>query len=220
MGGHYPPPFPPTPGFHQGGPPPPGFFPNQTQFGRMQGRPPFRPDHRFRPPPNAQFDPLSDAPHETFQGREFAHRNRPPPPPASAGLPQNPMLAGAAPAASSTPPLAAAPTISAAPVLRDFRRESAAFVPAAVKRKAKAAALNAPKVDAAPDRDATGPVREVGEVVPKRARIEESALMGSLKGVLAGSAVGAAAAVQQAAEKKKKEDKDGYDSFLSGLGGF
>lgn len=67
-------------------------------------------------------------------------------------------------------------------------------------------------------------MHEVGEVVPKKQKVEPvakpSALMGSLMGVLGKAGLTVPGAAAGGGEKeKKKEDKDGYGGFLEGLGG-
>lgn len=220
--------------------PPQNFFPHNNNGPQQPFRPPPGPPRGFRPPPQMAQDPLSNVPHQTYQGHQLARRNGGPhPPPGS--LPQNPNLVAlpARPPGSSissgpTPPAgpSASASISAGPQLRDFRKESAAFVPTSVKRK-QAASKAAPAANAAPAGIDAAPgsapepvervVHEVGAVVPKRQKVEpvkkESALMGSLMGVLGKVGLTRPGAPGGEAEKKKKEDKDGYGGFLEGLGG-
>jgi hypothetical protein len=97
------------------------------------------------------------------------------------------------------PPASA--TISAAPQLRDLRKEATVFVPRGVNRK-KAPGGLAP-INAAPQ---AGPVDAEGDSVRVRAPAS-SGLMGKLSGVLG-------------AESKSKpadEGEDEYARFLEGL---
>ncbi|GHJ87914.1 hypothetical protein NliqN6_4316 [Naganishia liquefaciens] len=125
--------FPPVPyggnGFNP--PPPRGFFPNAGN----QPHPPPGPPRTFRPPPASANlpqrplgvvnDPLSDTPNQTFQAHRQAQREE------AARDAQGTTIikeAGAAP-----PPASA--EISAAPQLRDLRKEAAIFVPRVAKKK-------------------------------------------------------------------------------------
>ncbi|EGO30770.1 hypothetical protein SERLADRAFT_432395 [Serpula lacrymans var. lacrymans S7.9] len=96
-------------------PPPPGFFSRRAQsVSAMQA-------------------PLSSAPHQTYQAHA-ANRVA-----ANAYLPRDskfPLTTGS----SVSGPITTAATVSAAPQLRDFRKEATAFVPASLKRKKPTAA--------------------------------------------------------------------------------
>ena len=117
---------PPPPGFplYSMPPPPPGFFPRRQQS------------------TSAMQDPLSSVPHQTFQ----AHRARNVVPP----LPPNTVLASPMQKPEASHSNVAAATVSAAPQLRDFKKEATAFVPTSIKRKKAGATLVSSKVDAAP----------------------------------------------------------------------
>ena len=119
--------LPPPPGFQQHmPPPPPGFFPRHQQASPMQ-------------------DPLSFIPHQTFQAHR-PNRNIPPPSP-HPSLPLKPSQ----PARTASAVELAAATVSAAPELRDFRREATAFMPSSLKRKkAGGATAGSSRVNAAP----------------------------------------------------------------------
>ncbi|KAG2159605.1 WW domain binding protein 11-domain-containing protein [Suillus bovinus] len=132
--GHIPPPsfppgispYPPVSAFMQPHmpPPPPGFFPRVQSTSSMQ-------------------DPLSSIPHQTYQ----AHRvNRLTPHPS---LPPKPPPAPGAVSLGITGNNTTA-TVSAAPQLRDFKKEATAFVPTSLKRKKPAAGMMSSKVNAAP----------------------------------------------------------------------
>jgi hypothetical protein len=150
---------PPPPGFFQGTvPPPPPGKPYSSLHGPILHTFPDFPPPGFPPPPPGFFpkrnqssssiqDPLSSIPHKTFQ----SHRELPPNPmrspaglPDSASLPQKPI------ADKSGAKLSAA-TVSAAPQLRDLKKEATAFVPTALKRKRPGASgSTSAKIDAAP----------------------------------------------------------------------
>ncbi|TFK77490.1 hypothetical protein BDN72DRAFT_910924 [Pluteus cervinus] len=139
--GNLPPPPPPPSGFAGGlpppffaaphlPPPPLGFFPRSQSASSVQ-------------------DPLSSVPHQTYQ----AHRAKTLAPP-HPSLPPKPVIASV-----SSGPVAATntsnATISAAPQLRDFKKEATAFVPTSLKRKkAGTANSSAPGINAAPSVDA------------------------------------------------------------------
>lgn len=118
---------PPPPGFHQYMPsPPPGFFPRHRQAPPMQ-------------------DPLSSIPHQTFQAHRANH-NIPPPSP-HPSLPPKPSQ----PTRTASAAELAAATVSAAPELRDFKKEATAFMPSSLKRKkVGGATAGSSRVNAAP----------------------------------------------------------------------
>ncbi|PIL31544.1 hypothetical protein GSI_06246 [Ganoderma sinense ZZ0214-1] len=154
QGGTMPPPPPGFAAMTSPPPPPPGFpMMTGTSPGVLLGFPPFPPHVRppiAAPPPgfyprkgNAGViqDPLSSIPHQTFQ----AHRAS-----RAAGL-QKATSGGVRLSNSGSAPAAvpaASAVISAEPELRDFKKESTAFVPAALKRKRGGGAGS--KVNAAP----------------------------------------------------------------------
>ncbi|CAL1694072.1 unnamed protein product [Somion occarium] len=116
---------PPPPGFPPSGmpPPPPGFFPRRgvQSVSSMQ-------------------DPLSSTPHQTYQAHRASRDAVPPPPSLHPSLPSKPRA-----------PISSAAVVSAEPELRDFKKESTAFVPTTLKRKKAGAGSAAPtKVNAAP----------------------------------------------------------------------
>lgn len=185
------PPFPPS--GHMSPPmppPPPGFFPRRSQSA------------------SSMQDPLSSVPHQTFQ----AHRasqivgHPPPRPPTSGGV----LVS----APKST--LAPTSTIEAAPQLRDFKKESTAFVPTALKRKKAGATTGASfKVNAAPTLGAEADSAE-SELAPIAARPD---LMSTLKDHL-GSAVSTPAHNMQPNSKIPSKQKDDYAKFLDEMGDF
>lgn len=121
---------PPPPGFapqfpQHFPPPPPGFFPRRSQSQASVQ------------------DPLSSIPHQTYQAHQAAKSTTPVHP----SLPPKPSAA----TSSGNGPISAAAVVSAAPQLRDLKKESTAFVPAALKRKRTAASAGTgTKVNAAP----------------------------------------------------------------------
>jgi hypothetical protein len=82
--------------------------------------------------PSSIQDPLSSAPHQTFQAHR-ASQLFPPPlsQPTPVAIPGGPSLPSKPTAAAQM----AAATVEGAPELRDLKREATAFVPTAVKRK-------------------------------------------------------------------------------------
>ncbi|OCH87476.1 hypothetical protein OBBRIDRAFT_154919 [Obba rivulosa] len=187
------PPPPPPPGFAQSyyPPPPPGFFPRRAQStASMQ-------------------DPLSSIPHQTFQAHR-ASRIVDPAHPSLPPRPGGPPVSGSPASAIAGTPAAAAATIVAAPELRDFKKESTAFVPAALKRKRPAdASAPSKKINAAPSVEPSSDLAEAGaEVVVARPD-----LLSAVKGQL-GSAAGAATA----AKDSRAKPKDDYNKFLEEMG--
>ena len=172
----------------------------------MPFRPPRPPNRQNgphdRPPPTMQ-DPLSDAPSQTYQGYRMAkHETHELPPKPDAIVASDPKSAnGAGETKDSKPIDSSAGTISAAPQLRDLRKEATAFVPRGIKKRRPG---DAPTVNAAPS---AGEVDEAGDLI-KRRRPDGPGLMGKLQGVLAANA---------AVEKVNKGDDD-YQEFLAGLG--
>ncbi|EJC98581.1 uncharacterized protein FOMMEDRAFT_143044 [Fomitiporia mediterranea MF3/22] len=211
-------PPPPPPGFSYSvapvPPPPPGFFSRRGQ----------------RLAPGAMQDPLSDIPHQTYQAHRVAR--------AAAGsnstltpstLPINPSLpakpVSADPGASNPPKrdVDSSATVSAEPQLRDFKKESTAFVPAALKRKKVGGATSgrvnaAPSIGAETTGDASGD-NVTGEDVKTAPKPD---LLGSLRekfGPMANSANATADDGESGAKKRKIErPKDDYDKFLTEMG--
>lgn len=104
-------------------PPPPGFFPRQPL---LQGQ-----GHRTQSTAAMQ-DPLSSIPHQTYQAHHQSGSGT------HTGLPSHPPVQTGVTTKSNTSAVSAAEekaTISAQPELRDFKKESTAFVPASLKRK-------------------------------------------------------------------------------------
>ena len=184
------------------------------------GRPPFRPPHRGRGgyrggPPRAApvlHDPLSDGPTQTYQGRQMARAAA-----AATNLPVRPggPPDGAISAGPSRPVAATAASgageISAAPQLRDLRKEATAFVPRNIKKKQAAqAGSGVGRINSAPN---AGMVDEEGD--ERVVRREESGLMSHLKAVL-GPMPGKAQAGASAGSGGGSDDD--YQKFLDGLG--
>jgi hypothetical protein len=240
-------PFPPSgpgfrPGMHQPGMP---FRPPPQMQQQPMGQPGFRP-RPPRPPrqPNVPHgkapvvqDPLSDAPTQTYQGYRIAKAE------GVAGLPARPGGGGdSAPVSGAgSPSLPAKPdsktnspapsaaqiaaaTISAAPVLRDLRKEATAFVPRGVKRKAAAApgAAAGVRVNAAPG---AGEVDADGDELRSK-REDGPGLLGVLQGVFGeGTGAGTGTGIRQntkggqlsAGVGKGGSGDDDYQRFLEGL---
>ena len=119
-------------------------------------------------------------------------------------LPPKPSQ-GPQPAVTST-----AATISAAPELRDLKKESTAFVPSALKRKKAGTGTSvSSKVNAAPS---VGP----GEDDDAVANVPRPDLLGTLRGQL-GTAVATATSSGQNGQKKPKAGDD-YAKFVEEMG--
>ncbi|WVW83969.1 hypothetical protein I302_105992 [Kwoniella bestiolae CBS 10118] len=164
----------------------------------------FRPRHtpHNRPPPMVQ-DPLSDAPTQTYQGHRIAQHALPARPPSGTNPSTTPAPSGETVPAAPTAP-AGTGEISAAPVLRDLRKEATAFVPRGVKKRKTAPGGGI--INAAPG---AGEIDEEGDE-RKRAVVVNSGLMGKLKGVLGDQP-------RPQASGSGGED-DEYKRFLEGLG--
>ena len=183
--------------------PPPGFFPNQRP---PYGRPGFQPPHNR---PNVmQNDPLNNVPHQTFQAHRQAKQD------GEVALPEKQT-------ASASTPIPVSAVIEAAPQIRDFRKESAAFVPRAAKKKKVAMEINAAPASAAtaqgeptseegPGETAPGLNAAPASDVPQVAAYNPAAggLLGRLSGIL-----GPAKTSNNSAEKPS----DDYKAFLNGL---
>lgn len=110
-----------------------------------------------------------------------------------------PSKPGPPPAATAGSAAAAAATISAAPELRDFKKEATAFMPASMRRKKGAeGARGAPPVNAAP-----GAVPMEGSPRPD--------LLGTLKDQLG-------MAQTPVVQEKVKGKKDDYAKFVDEMG--
>lgn len=184
--------------------PPPGFFPNQ--------RPPYgRPG--FQPPTNRpnvmQNDPLSNIPHQTFQAHRQAKQE------GETTIPEKQTAS-----ASTTVPISA--VIEAAPQIRDFRKESAAFVPRAAKKKKAAMEINAAPASAAatvqgestseesPAETAPGLNAAPTADAPQVPSYNPAAggLLGRLSGILGPA---------KSSDKPAEKPSDDYKAFLNGL---
>jgi len=160
-------------------PPPPGFFPRNQSIAAMQ-------------------DPLSSIPHQTFQAHRASLANVSSHP----SLPSKPSQ-GSPPSAA----VSSAAIISAAPELRDLKKESTAFVPSALKRKkAAAGTVVASKVNAAPS---VGPTDEM-DFVSTAPRPD---LLGTLKGQL-----GTGTPTVPSSNRRKSKSGDDYAKFMDEMG--
>ncbi|WRT66424.1 uncharacterized protein IL334_003380 [Kwoniella shivajii] len=164
-----------------------------------------------RPPPTIQ-DPLSDAPTQTYQGHRIAQHALParPPPSASSNTPStsNETIASAN---ASTDMAASGGTgeISAAPVLRDLRKEATIFVPRGVKkRKGPGGGVMVNSAPGAGEIDDEGDER-------KRLTPGNGGLMGKLQGVLGD--VPKSNSTKEIISTPVTADDD-YQKFLEGLG--
>jgi hypothetical protein len=203
-----PPPFPAMPP-----PPPPGFtmpmFPPPPPLPTFPGQaaaysvPPFP---QMPPPPPGFFprktqssgsmqDPLSSIPHQTFQ----AHR--------ASRLQPHPSL----PSKPSTSGVSAEATVSAEPELRNLKRESTAFVPAALRKK-KEGSVATSTINAAPTVESSDEPGSTAEPRPD--------LLSTLKSQF-GSKPGFAETKTSLPAKPKgsvAQSKDDYEKFLAEMG--
>ncbi|KAF9011069.1 WW domain binding protein 11-domain-containing protein [Cyathus striatus] len=148
------------------------------------------------PPPPGLMVPLSSVPHQTYQAHRadkirstLPHNSSLPPKPVAAA-----QLANA--------------TVSAAPELRDFKKEATAFVPTAIKRK-KAPGAGSSRVDAAPS---VGPVD--GEEEPHVATARPD-LVGLLKQQFGSAPLPQALNNAPTSAKSAKDTKkDDYAKFM------
>lgn len=172
-------------------------------------------------PPAIQ-DPLSDAPTQTYQGHRMAKHDLPPRPDpfssssiATAPLPGAPSLPPK-PTVNPAQTSSASSTISAAPQLRDLRKEATAFVPRGLKRKKPA--VGGVAVNSAPG---AGRIDEDGDEVRKGVEREEGGgLLGKLKGVIGGFGDGDGVGEGTGRGKGgKRVGDDDYQKFLDGLEG-
>jgi hypothetical protein len=144
-------------------------------------------------------DPLSSVPHTTYQ-QHRANQNAPRP-----SLPSHPSLPSKPTAAADL----ANATVSAAPQLRDFKKEATAFMPSSLKRKKPAPnAGPATKIDAAPLLDTTESKSDDGEK-GSTASEPRPDLVGLLKGQF--GSVATPIAEVKTAETKKPDD---YTKFM------
>ncbi|KAL5533547.1 hypothetical protein ACEPAG_7 [Sanghuangporus baumii] len=186
-------------------PPPPLGFPFP------QNNLPARPDSHSRRGASSGWvqDPLSDQPHRTFQAFRAERHS------------------GASTENTDTSASTTA-TVSAEPQLRDFKKESTAFVPAALKRK-KAGGTGGGKINAAPSVSSgagNGEANEAGET--EAAAAPKPDLLGSLRdkfGPMASTnaSMGNDAnsekdGDQQTKKRKVEKSKDDYDKFLEEMG--
>ncbi|WWC70052.1 uncharacterized protein I206_103996 [Kwoniella pini CBS 10737] len=162
----------------------------------------FRPPRQIhnRPPPMIQ-DPLSDAPTQTYQGHRIAQHALPARPP----IDQTQSTITASASITTTAPSSTG-EISAAPVLRDLRKEATVFVPRGVnKRKTGTSGF----INAAPG---AGEIDEEGDERKRISKANEG-LMGKLQGVLGDKPKSGGVT-----EMSGSKGDDDYQKFLEGLG--
>ena len=211
-------PYPPIPPFSAG--PHPPFPPHDIPYFPQTAQPSFRPPRPYVSrdrAPNMVQDPLSDSPTQTYQAYQIGKHELPPKPiSSSAVISSAPSAPSSAEANGSSLPVKPRPdpeagTISAAPVLRDLRKEATAFVPRGVKRKKPVGGVT---VNAAPG---SGDVDEDGDSVRVKRAEQGGGLMGKLKGVLDASSGPTAAPGRNGANGSHGGDEE-YQRFLDGLG--
>ncbi|KAH8111991.1 WW domain binding protein 11-domain-containing protein [Phellopilus nigrolimitatus] len=209
------PPPPPPPGFATNNlpPPPPGFYPRRAQS------------------TSAMQDPLSAIPHQTYQAHRETRQGPTSTPAASSpsSLPHNPNLPPRPPASGITSRSEDA-TVSAAPQLRDFKKESTAFLPAALKRKKGAGGTGASgRINAAPSLGTDASGTGVDTDASPSAVQPKPDLLGMLKekfGPMSGASAGDAVEGDAGVKRRKLEmdaganskPKDDYGKFLAEMG--
>lgn len=207
--------------FAYGVPPPP-----PTSFRPAMPPRPHAPNIAHNRPPVPVQDPLSNKPTIPYQAHKMAH-----------ALPIRPSVPGGTDISTSASPKpipvaasseAKAPVtqsaggpgvsaeISAAPVLRDLRKETTAFVPRGVRRRKAGPGVSSNgaggmTVNAAPG---AGEIDEDGDEIKRPKLAEGEGLLGKLSGVLGG----AQGVLGKNGSEEKRDVDDDYQKFLEGLG--
>lgn len=202
------------------GPPPPHAFQWSTP---LHGPPP--PSH-YAPPPLPS--PRPAAPHGM---PSIAYRPRQPAPPPHQQFATHPMASRPPshlpprPTAPGPPPPRPSAVISAAPVLRDLKKEATAFVPPALRKKQAAAKAQAAKgglpgiVDAAPHADTDVGGSSTSVTPPDDAHAEKVDLMTSLRPHLpAQKAATQKEANQASLPHATSQGTEDYRNFLRDIG--
>lgn len=141
-------------------------------------------------------------------------------PPSAAPSPFLPLPGAAAAAGSS------AATISAAPQLRDLKKEATAFVPAAMRRKmaqqkATLAKAGLTSVDAARGAGGAGGAGETEGGEKKKSLVEEMRERGiGVAGVVGGGAGAGVAQQNREGGAKTDQGKEDYERFRAEMGEF
>ncbi|KAK8864451.1 hypothetical protein IAR55_001700 [Kwoniella newhampshirensis] len=184
-------------------------FPNSgpSNFRPPVPRPPPRMNVPHNRPPATVQDPLSDAPTQTYQGYRMGQHALPPRPPTSGDVTAASDITAKPTSSGLSKPPPEAATISAAPVLRDLRKEATVFVPRGVKKRK---GPGGGPINAAPG---AGEIDEDGDE-RKRISAGGGGLMGKLEGVLGG--VKPVPAVAMTSGSGGGADDD-YQKFLDGL---
>ncbi|BGP38445.1 hypothetical protein JCM10450v2_002390 [Rhodotorula kratochvilovae] len=202
--------LPPRPSFQPPQPPPQHPRPHQPHNPRLPARPPPAAAHMS--------DPLNAG---GAPARAFQEGHAPPAPigpvqpfPAATAAtapvqqagpsPFLPLPGGAAAAAAS------GATISAAPQLRDLKKEATAFVPAAMRRKLAAQKATLAKAGLTSVDAARGGETQEGGGERKKTLVEEMRERG----------IGAPAGGAQGREERKDEGKEDYERFRAEMGEF
>ncbi|SCZ98895.1 BZ3500_MvSof-1268-A1-R1_Chr3-1g05691 [Microbotryum saponariae] len=221
------------------GPPPPKAMtgPNgqqsaYTSFGRPPhlhpNGPPRQPHHLpARPPPPSQLDPITGEMSTNYQAHQHARRNEaqanassipppptgnpppPPPPPPSASVSSSATVTGLPTPFAVIGASAPAATISAAPQLRDLKKEATAFMPSHLrKKKATTASASTAASAGLGSIDAARGSGEGGNPIPERA-----SLLGALKdaGISGQKPMGGA----QTKAERAKEDYARFEAEMA-----
>lgn len=219
--GSLPPPPPPPPGFPGSygslPPPPPGFFGHSSSLPPPPPGFPIPPAFNMFPPTahpmpsrpisvSSMQDPLSHKAHQPYQ----AYKPQPLASPTPHGQAPKTLSHPSLPAKPRPPPADfAAATISAAPELRDLKKESTAFMPAALRKKgaiATKASAAAPKINSAPT---LGPT-DVGDGQAAGPSQAKPNLLSVIKQF--------APSTKPAAQPQREKKADDYDQFVEEMG--
>ncbi|OWZ48870.1 hypothetical protein C343_00322 [Cryptococcus neoformans C23] len=207
--------------FAYGVPPPP-----PTSFRPAMPPRPHAPNIAHNRPPVPVQDPLSNKPTIPYQAHKMAHALpiRPSVPDGidistSASPKPIPVAASSeakAPVTQSAGGSGLSAEISAAPVLRDLRKETTAFVPRGVRRRKAGPGVSSNgaggmTVNAAPG---AGEIDEDGDEIKRPKLAEGEGLLGKLSGVLGG----AQGVLGKNGSEEKRDVDDDYQKFLEGLG--
>ncbi|KAH7338882.1 WW domain binding protein 11-domain-containing protein [Rhizoctonia solani] len=199
-------------------PPPPGFpttfstypppFAQSTPYPQqVVGREPKPRDRQLAEAARAVQDPLSNVPHVTYQAHQAQRHQLPAPPLAGVG-PSASLQHGLPPKPGGTSQTTVSATISAAPELRDLKKEATAFMPASMRRATKKgpntkAGLGL-QINAAPNEDGD---QSVPSAEPRK----------DLMSVL-GSQLGVTDKPTSRSNTKAGQGKDDYEKFLDEVG--
>ncbi|WWC89269.1 uncharacterized protein L201_004190 [Kwoniella dendrophila CBS 6074] len=195
-------------------------YPQQGFYGagpsNYQSRPPPSRHIPHNRPPQMIQDPLSDAPTQTYQGHKIQSHALPVRPSSSSGetsaRPSGPNTTTVKIETGSANSGSEIGTISAAPVLRDLRKEATVFVPRGVKKRKGPGGTGI--INAAPG---SGEIDDEGDERKRSTNDLSGGLMGKLQGVL-GDRPKTGLQSQNITSQGAGTGDDDYQKFLEGLG--